>query len=283
MGLCEKGAETVSFRSKKDGTEYIWQADPDVWGRHAPVLFPIIGRLKDKKYTVGGKEYEIMQHGFGRDLEWMARPVSDTVIEFSLTQNEYTKNLYPWDFTCTTRYTLDGNSLTREHITKNNSGTVMYYEIGGHDGFTICWNEGESITDYAVEFEETEELHPIIVDENVFLTKDHSTVHIENGLLKIRRGMFDPDALMLDDLKVRRASIVCSKNSKRVTMDFSDFPYFAVWSKNLPQDVPYVCLEPWSTLPDAIYLGHEIEEKVGIRMLQPEESESFKVVTTITD
>ncbi len=279
----EHGAEMVSFKSKKDGTEYVWQGDSKIWGRHAPVLFPVIGRLKDKKYTVGGKEYEIMQHGFGRDLEWEARPVSGTVLEFSLTQNEQTKKMYPWEFTCTIRYTLDGNTLTKEHITRNDSDTTMYYEIGGHDGFTLCWNEGENITDYAVQFYETEELHPIVVDENIMLTEDHFTVRLENGLLKLKRGLFDPDAMMLEDLKVRRASIVCSKNSKKVTMDFSDFPYFAVWNKNLPMDVPYVCLEPWSTLPDEVLLGHEIEEKTGVRVLQPKESENLKVITTITD
>ncbi len=277
------GAEMVSFKSKKDGTEYVWQGDKEIWGRHAPVLFPVIGRLKDKKYTANSKEYTIMQHGFGRDLEWEAHKVNDTVLEFSLTQNDQTKKMYPWDFTLTIRYTLNGNSLTKEHITRNDSGTTMYYEIGGHDGFTLCWNDGENITDYAVQFYDTEELHPIVVDENIMLTKDHSTVPLENGLLKIKRGIFNPDAMMLDDLKIRRASIVCSKNNKKVTMDFSDFPYFAVWNKNLPMDVPYVCLEPWSTLPDAIYLGHEIEEKVGIRVLNPNESENLKVVITITD
>ncbi len=283
IGINEMGAEMSSWKSKKDGTEYVWQGDPEIWPRHAPVLFPVVGRLKGKKYTVGGREYEIGQHGFGRDLEWTAHPVSGNCIEFTLTQSYATLKMYPWNFTCTIRYTLEGASLKKEHITRNDSDTTMYYEVGGHDGYTICWNEGEKVTDYAVEFEGIEALHPIIVDKDIMLTREHGNIPLENSRLKLRQGIFDPDALMLDDLPVRRAHIVCEKNSKRVTMDFQDFPFFAVWSKNLPMDVPYVCLEPWSTLPDCKYLGHEIEGKTGIRVLAPGESETLSVVTTITD
>ena len=126
------GAELTSFRSKTTGTEYVWGGDPAAWKRHAPVLFPIVGRLKDKTYTVDGASFEITQHGFGRDLEWEPKQVSGTCAVFTLTQSEYTKKMYPWDFTCTLRFTLDGGSLIKEHITRNDSGSTMYYEIGGH-------------------------------------------------------------------------------------------------------------------------------------------------------
>ena len=121
------GAELSSFRSKKTGTEYVWGGDPAAWKRHAPVLFPIVGRLKDKTYTVGGASFEITQHGFGRDLEWEPKQVSGTCAEFTLTQSEYTKRMYPWDFTCTLRFTLDGGSLSFGDLavaTDAGSGTV---------------------------------------------------------------------------------------------------------------------------------------------------------------
>lgn len=89
------GAELTSFRSKTTGTEYVWGGDPAAWKRHAPVLFPIVGRLKDKTYTVDGASFEITQHGFGRDLEWEPKQVSGTCAEFTLTQSEYTKKMYP--------------------------------------------------------------------------------------------------------------------------------------------------------------------------------------------
>ena len=138
------GAELTSFRSKTTGTEYVWGGDPAAWKRHAPVLFPIVGRLKDKTYTVDGASFAITQHGFGRDLEWEPKQVSGTCAEFTLTQSEYTKKMYPWDFTCTLRFTLDGGSLIKEHITRNDSGSTMYYEIGGHDAYTLCWQARKS-------------------------------------------------------------------------------------------------------------------------------------------
>ena len=166
------GAELTSFRSKTTGTEYVWGGDPAAWKRHAPVLFPIVGRLKDKTYTVDGASFEITQHGFGRDLEWEPKQVSGTCAEFTLTQSEYTKKMYPWDFTCTLRFTLDGGSLIKEHITRNDSGSTMYYEIGGHDAYTLCWQEGEKITDYFVDFEGTDALTRIVTDEDVMLTAE---------------------------------------------------------------------------------------------------------------
>ena len=99
----EFGAELTRFTSKKDGTEYVWKGDPAAWKRHAPILFPIVGRLKDKTYTVDGRPYEITQHGFGRDLAWQAQKISGTCAEFTLTPSEYTKKMYPWDFICTVR------------------------------------------------------------------------------------------------------------------------------------------------------------------------------------
>ncbi len=279
----ELGAELTSFRSKTTGTEYVWQADPAVWKRHAPILFPIVGRLKDKTYTVDGKAYEITQHGFGRDLEWQARRVSDTCAEFVLEPNDDTKKMYPWDFVCTVRYTLDGASLKKEHITENRSGTPMYYEVGGHDAYNLCWQDGEQITDYYVAFEGTDALCRIVTDENVMLTRERVSVPLTDGRLPITRDLFANDAVMTEGLPVRRAVSGGSKNSRTVTMDFADFDYFAVWSAYKAFDVPYVCLEPWSTLPDGGYLDHAIEHKEGVRVLQPGQSETLSFTTTIQE
>ena len=283
IAINELGAELNSFKSKKDGTEYIWQGDKNIWKSHAPILFPLIGRLKEMTYTVSGKAYEITRHGFGRDLPWQAKRVSDTCVEFTLTQDESTKKMFPWDFVCMVRYTLEDATLKKEHIVSNRSDTTMYYELGGHDGYTLCWNEGDKITDYSVQFEDTQVLHPILSDENVMLTQNHGEIALEDGRLPITRECFRNDAIIMDDLATRRASIVCSKNAKRIKMDFSDFAYFAVWSAYKDFDVPFVCLEPWSTLPDGSYLDQAIENKVGIRVLQPGQSETLTYQTTITD
>lgn len=277
------GAELSSFKSKKTGTEYVWQADPAVWKRHAPILFPIVGRLKDKTYTVGGTAYEITQHGFGRDLEWQIGNKGANWVEFVLEANDFTKKMYPWDFVCTVRYTLTDATLQKEHIVFNRSDTDMYYEVGGHDAYTLCWQPGESITDYFVLFEGTEVLHPILTDENVMLSRDHGDLPLRECCLPITRETFRHDAIIMDDLPVRRATIGSTKNDRTVTMTFTDFPYFAVWSAYKDFDVPYVCLEPWSTLPDGGYLDHAIENKVGVRVLRSGQEETLAFSTTIEE
>ena len=281
--ISEMGAELTSFKSKTTGTEYVWQADPVAWKRHAPILFPIVGRLKDKTYTADGKAYEITQHGFGRDLEWQVQPESATCVSFTLTPNDYTKKMYPWDFKYTVRYTLNGASLKKEHITENCSGSTMYYEVGGHDAYNLCWQDGEQITDYYVAFEGTDKLCRIVTDEAVMLTEERMDVPLDNGRLPITRELFANDAVMAEGLPVRRASIGCTKSSRRVTMDFADFDYFAVWSPYKDFDVPFVCLEPWSTLPDGSYLDHAIEHKTGVRVLQPGQSETLSFTTTVSE
>ena len=212
----EFGAELTRFTSKKDGTEYIWKGDPAAWKRHAPILFPIVGRLKDKTYTVDGRPYVITQHGFGRDLAWQAQKISGTCAEFTLTPNEYTKKMYPWDFICTVRYTLDGNALKKEHIVKNTSDSVMYYEIGGHDAYTLCWEDGEKITDYYVKFEGTDALSRIATDENVMLTADRVSVPLIDGRLPISRELFANDAVMTEGLPFRTATIASTKNRRHL-------------------------------------------------------------------
>ena len=278
-----QGAELVSLCSKTTGTEYVWQADPAIWKRHAPILFPIVGRLKDGSYTVGGKPYQITQHGFGRDLAWQAARIADNCVELTLCADAHTKAMYPWDFCCTVRYTLEGASLRKEHIVENRSDTPMYYELGGHDGYTICWLPGERVEDYAVAFEGVQALHPILLDENVLLSRVHGALPLEDGLLPLTRETFRADAIISDDLPVRRVSIVGRKNGRRVTMEFPDFPYFAVWSAYKDCDVPFVCLEPWSSLPDGGYLDHAIENKVGVRVLQPGARETLTFLTTVTE
>lgn len=281
--IAELGAELTSWVSKTDGTQYVWQADPAAWKRHAPILFPIVGRLKDKTYTVGGKPYEITQHGFGRDLAWQAVQLSDVCAEFILRQNAHTKAMYPWDFTCTVRYTLDGGALRKEHITTNDSDETLYYEVGGHDAYTLCWQPGETIGDYFVAFEGVSSLHPVLTDETVTLSEQHGDLPLREGRLYLTRETFAADAIILDDLPVRRATIGCTKNDRCVTMDFADFPYFGLWSPYKDFDVPFVCLEPWSSLPDGSYLDHAIENKVGVRVLPPNESETLTFTTTVTE
>lgn len=278
-----KGAELSSMRSKSSGTEYVWQADPSIWARHAPILFPFVGRLKDKTYTVGGTEYTITQHGFGRDLEFVCTAQTDTSIDFTLTPNDYTRPMYPFDFVLTVRYTLDGNTLKKEHITTNNGDTDMYYEVGGHDAYNVALEPEEKMADYYVDFGEGDAVYPLINDDTLMITKEKRTVPLQDGRLYLTSELFVLDALILDDVKTRSVSVKSDTSAHCIRMDFEDFPYLGIWSKYTGTDTNYVCIEPWSTLPDAAYLDHALENKVGVRCLKPGATETLAFSTTITE
>lgn len=145
------GAEVQSITTP-DGLELIWQADKAIWGRHAPLLFPIIGRLKNQQYTLDGEVISISQHGFARDSEFTILAQSDTSVTLRLTDSPETQKVYPFSFALDITYTLSGSQLRKEHTTYNRSPRPMPYEIGGHDAYRTTLLPGETMADYAIQF-----------------------------------------------------------------------------------------------------------------------------------
>ena len=282
VSINEFGAELTSIVRKSDQSEYVWNADPAFWGKHAPLLFPIIGRLKDQEYTLDGTTYEITRHGFARDKEFTVVQASDTCVELSLSADAYTKAMYPYDFTFTIRYSLDGKTLKKEHIVQNDSNHTMYYEIGGHDAYMLSFDDA-ALSDYYLEFEGIDVLDVIDCDADVMLMQSHHAVPLKDGRLYLSRETFSKDnTLMLERLPVHRCTLGCLSHSRKVIMEFPEIDYFAVWSPYKPDcDVPFICLEPWSTLPDCAYLGKELEKKVGIRTVAAGRSETLSFRVTI--
>lgn len=282
VSIDEQGAEIVSLVRKSDGAECIWEGDSAFWGRHAPVLFPIIGRLKDQNYTLHDKTYQISRHGFARDMKFSVNRISDACVAFSICANDDTRKVYPYEFEFTVQYTLDGASLKKEHIVHNQSTEPLYYEVGGHDAYRLSF-EHANLTDYYVAFEGMDNLQTIVSDADAFLSQSHRTLPLDQGRFFLTREVFHPDTVILEHLPVRRCTLGCTKHDHKIQMDFTDFDYFAMWSPYKSDvDVPFVCLEPWSTLPDGAYLDHALEHKVGIRTVAPGQSETLAFTVTIS-
>lgn len=276
-----KGAELISYILKSDNKEYIWQGNPEIWAKHAPLLFPFIGRLKDGEYTFEGKTYHSPSHGFGRDSEFTVTSKEETSITFYLEPNELSAQIYPFQFTFQVQYSLEGTTLKKTHTFTNKDTRTLYYEVGGHDGYNLCLEEGEVMEDYYVDFGNLEEIHPLCLDENIMILKDTYTIPLKDGKLPLHMNLFVPDALMLHNIPVRSVCIRSNKSARSVRFDFPDFPTLGIWTKRLPFNTNYLCFEPWSTLPDCAYLGKEIEQKVDIRKVAVGDSDSLSFSVTI--
>lgn len=276
------GAQLASVRNHH-GTEYLWQGDADIWARRAPILFPILGRLRENTYLLDGVPHKIGQHGFARDCIFELVEQSNTQAVFRLTDNAETRRLYPFSFSLTITYTLEGNRLTKSHRVKNRSEQVMYYELGVHDGFRAPLEENETMAQYAIRLPGLDDaITPYGMDEQAMVTPKGEPIPLENGRLSLTPATYNLDTVILDQPPKARAVLVDGQDRPRVTVDFPQFPYLGIWTQDKPFDTNYVCIEPWSTLPDATFVGRELKEKAGIRSLQPGETEELSYTTTFS-
>ena len=276
-----KGAELCSLILKKDNTEYMWQANPDIWAHHGPVLFPVIGRSRDGEYTLEGKTYHITHHGFARDSEFEVLSKEEDSITFVLKPNEFSAKMYPFEFELQICYILNGTTLDKKHTFINKDNQALYYEIGGHDGYNVPLEKGEVMSDYYIDFGDLDAIYPSCLDENIYLLKDTYKIPLEDGKLPISMELFKVDALMMHNIPVHSIKIKSTKSDREIKFDFEDFKTIGIWTIYKDFDTNYICLEPWSSLPQCAYLGKEMEEKIDIRKVEAGEKDVLSFSVTI--
>ena len=275
------GAELQSIRCNQSGREYLWQGNPDIWASRAPVLFPVIGRMKDEIYTVDETTYTIPIHGFAKQSEFQVVSQSDVSVTLSISDTPETQAVYPYAFRFSVTYTLEDGCIHKTHRTENMSDRPLYYEVGGHDGFSVPFHPDETMSDCNLHFPELTCFSPYEFDESVMILPKTQTHHIEDGLLTLTPSTYGLDCIILENLPVSRAEIKDSHGNVRVALDFPDFPYVTLWTKTAPFDTNYICIEPWTSLPDAIFAGRSLSEKIGVRTLDVGTEESLSYDITI--
>lgn len=264
------GAEAVSL--KKDKTEYLWNGDGKYWGRHAPVLFPFVGQVRDKKYRYDGQEYPMGQHGFARDSEFTLTEQKDDELLFTLNSDEKTKKVYPFDFELQIRYTLlSSGELKVTWIVKNPGTKNLYFSIGGHPAF-MCPISGEGDwKDYRILFKKNGAplseitIRPITDGGNV--GNATKTIPLDNGMIVPTDELFSGDALILEGEQADEISLVGPKGEAYLTVDFSS-PLVGVWSP-VGKHAPFICIEPWYGRTDAVDFKGSLEEREYSNTLEP--------------
>lgn len=261
-----KGAELSSLIHKENGIEYVWQADPQVWGRHAPVLFPIVGKLNNDTYSHNNDIFHLSQHGFARDLEFELESSTIDELKLSLSYSEKTLKHYPFKFKLIICYKLKATTLTVSYEVYNEDEQLLFFSIGAHPGFRCPLTEKEKFEDYYLEFNETETLERHLLTGGAF-NGTTELVMANTNILPLSYDLFEKDAIVFKKFRSSTVSLKSKKEPHGVKMSFPGFPYLGIWTKQ--KNAPFVCIEPWYGLADTAIASGSLVQKEGIMELEP--------------
>jgi len=245
------GAEVKSVLNKHNYREYMWYGDSDFWGRTSPVLFPIVGSVKDKKFTYKGVDYPMGQHGFARDSEFSLLNKEKDKISFSLISSEDTIARYPFKFELIITYTLSESSLSVEWTVKNTDDTTMYFSIGAHPAF-LCPVHGENSKEgYKLYFEGVDEIrhHGNTRDTGLSTMYENLALPLEDNRAVISRDFFDRCTYIIEGNQTKLVGLEDTRGNRILDVIF-DTPLFAIWSPE-EKNAPFLCIEPWYGRADA--------------------------------
>lgn len=264
-----KGAELCSFKNKSN-KEYIWEGNPEFWGKHSPVLFPIVGTLKNNSFVYNEASYQLLRHGFARDVNFQLISKSDEVAVFSLLANEETLKVYPFLFELQLKYSLLENELQIAYTIINKDKVVLPFSIGAHPAFALP-NDFEN---YALKFDQFENLISYQLEND--LISDIKLAHnMTDNKLPLTYSLFENDALIFKKLNSKKITIL-ENNTPLLQIKFDDFPNFGIWTKKA---APFICLEPWLGYSDTIHSNGTILDKEAIQFIEP--NETFDCVFSI--
>ncbi|TNE52988.1 MAG: aldose 1-epimerase family protein [Bacteroidetes bacterium] len=260
------GAELKEIFDKSKQKQILYQGNTPFWNRSAPVLFPIVGKLKNNQYTVGANMFEMGQHGFARDREFNLCEQGENYVRFSLSWDEVSKELYPFRFELFIEYLLEEQGIRVKYAVENKDERPILFSIGAHPAFLCPISAEEVFSDYQIRFPKDLHLKRHLLDQSSGLySGETEEMDIPEGILELNEELFEKDALVFKKLNSEQVFLERKDGSNSLRFDFPEFPYFAIWKK---PGAPFICLEPWFGLAD--HQSHEgkLEEKEGILHLE---------------
>ena len=257
------GAQLHSLKDRQRKTEYLWQGDPAVWSGQAPVLFPIVGRLKDDRYRWQGREDTLPKHGFARESAFRLASHAPARVSFTLESKDATRACYPFEFALTLDYRLEGRALTAEAIVENKGEGEMYFSLGAHPGFRCQMGD-------ILRFGQPETLASQWIDGEAMLAGGSYPV-LENATdIVLHEHIFDNDALILSGMQSQHVTLLRRGRSQgvsstpKIKFDIGGAPVLGLWAK---PGAPYVCIEPWFGLNDSNEFTPDLSQKPLIQRL----------------
>lgn len=269
-----RGAELCSLFDKKRQEEVIWQGDSSIWGWQAPLLFPLVGKLRDDSYRYCGRQYRMTRHGFAREEKFELVEACKTLLRFRLTDNTDTRAIYPFQFQLDVIYRLEERKLSVQLEVENTGEKKLCFSIGAHPGFALPSSGEERREGYRLRIEGpgADDLHYYLVNPSSGeVDLKHSyRLHQEEQGIKLTSELFARDALIFDRGQISSVSILRPNGETYIHLNSKDFPDFGIWS--VPGDrQPFICLEPWFGRSDAEGFSGELDQRYGKLILEPEE------------
>ncbi len=273
--ISETGGSLDSVILKKTGREYLWQGDKAYWDEKAPNLFPFIGRLFGSKFSYGGKSYDMKLHGFlrGEPLE-LQKQDKDSVCFYLDGEKWVKEGKFPFSFDLRLSFRLKDNEIICAYEIENKSDDEIFFAVGGHPGINLPMESGLKFEDYRIEFPTECKPKRVIFSSDGLTTEERPQFELDekNGF-NLYHSLFDDDAIVLTDTP-HEVSLKSKKGEHFVTMKYPNVPYIGFWHAD-KTDAPYICLEPWSSLPGRDGIDEEIDKMNDRIKLEPHETEKI--------
>lgn len=263
VSLAAKGAEIQSLFSKETEIEYLWNADPKFWAKHSPVLFPIVGSLKNDSYNYKDKNYALPRHGFARDHVFGFEKISNSEAIFTLTQTAETLKIYPFYFELKLKYQLIEKKLNLTYEVTNTGSEELLFSLGAHPAFAIPNTPNTIYNDYYLAFNADEKLTYWKLD-NGLVANETGQIELGGHKLNLKHDLFVNDALVFKTMQSNCISLLNTKNDFGLHFHFEDFPFFGIWAA---PNASFVCLEPWCGVADGVNFNQDLTHKEGINKL----------------
>jgi galactose mutarotase-like enzyme len=260
-----QGAELRSYQHTATSRELIWQADPAFWAGSAPVLFPIVGRLKNDAYEFEGRQFAMGGHGIVRKRAFKVLRHEPAELEFCFSETEETLLEYPFRFELHVTFRLQGARLLIDYCVKNNDDRPMPFSIGSHPAFAL--RKDSNFSEYSIEFSEPETLDLYRLD-GTLISQSVQSRYLNNArFLVLQDDMFETDALIFKHIRSDAITLVDNKtNQPVITVDTGGAPHLGIWSK---PNADFLCIEPWHGYSDSVNASGRLQDKLAMKWLDP--------------
>jgi galactose mutarotase-like enzyme len=267
--ISSKGAELQSIFNKQEQLEYMWSGEAAFWSKKSPVLFPIVGTLKEDTFYYSNDAYELTRHGFAREMEFKVTGQTGDSIGFTLENTEETQIKYPFDFKFDIKYALAENRLVVTYHISNKGIGPMHFSVGGHPAFKVPLVAGTSYNDYYLEFNKLENAGRWPISPDGLIEAKPTELLKATNVLPLTKELFANDALVFKGLSSNGVTLKTDKDKHGLSLDFTGFPYLGIWAA---KNADFVCIEPWCGIADSVNTDQQLVNKEGIQSLQPGKS-----------